>query len=101
VFALELTLAAGDRNGRVAAALVFIADHARQIESDLCPVVCPGLPKSLLKEAFVLGGHFVCSHGHKFSALTGSVLDKYLKTVQKSKKGLERPWPEKIEQEGS
>ncbi|MBS1238029.1 MAG: hypothetical protein H6R37_1273 [Deltaproteobacteria bacterium] len=71
VFALELTLVARERNGRVAAALVFIPDHAREIESNLGAVPCPGFLKSLLKEAFVLGGHFVCSQRHKFSALTG------------------------------
>jgi hypothetical protein len=71
VLALELTLASCDGNGRVAAALAFIPDHAGEIESNLCAVLCPGFLKSLLKEAFVLRSHFVCSQRHKFSTLTG------------------------------
>jgi hypothetical protein len=61
VFALELAPVARERNGRVPASLVFIPDHAREIESDLCSMVCPGLSKSLFKEAFVLRGHWVRS----------------------------------------
>jgi hypothetical protein len=57
VFALELTLASCEGNRRIAAALVFIPDHAREIESDLWPVACPGFSKSLLKEEFVLRSH--------------------------------------------
>jgi hypothetical protein len=54
VFALELAPVARERNGRVPASLVFIPDHAREIKSDLCPMVCPGLSKSLFKEALIL-----------------------------------------------
>jgi hypothetical protein len=97
VFALELTPASGDRNGRVAAALVFIADHAREVESDLCSVVFPGLPKSLLKEELVFRTHWVCSRKHQPPGLTGWVLDKYPEIVQREKRGCERPWPEKID----
>jgi hypothetical protein len=97
MFALELTPISRERNGWVAASLVFIPNHARQVESDLRPVVCPGFSKSLFKEAFIVRSHFACPQRHKSSTLTVSLLDKYPKIVQRQKKGRKRPWPEKID----
>jgi len=84
VFALELTLVSGNRNGRVSAALVSITDHAGQIEGDLYPVFCPGCLKRFLKKALILGSHWVCSRNHPSSGLTGRVPDKYPEFVRPS-----------------
>jgi len=82
MFALELTPASGDRNGRIAAAQVFIADHAREVESDLCPVVCPGLSKCLFKETLIFRSHWVCSRKIQSLGLTVPLLGKYSTIIQ-------------------
>jgi hypothetical protein len=83
VLALELTSASCEGNGRVAAALVLIPDHAWEIESNLGTVLCPGFMKSLLKEEFVLRSHWVRSRKHQSPGLTGWMQDKYLEAVQR------------------
>jgi hypothetical protein len=82
VLAKQLTLVSSERNGRVAAAQVFIPDHAGEIKSDLLTVPCPGFSKSLFKKMIILRSHSVCSQRHKFLALTGALLDKYPKVTQ-------------------
>jgi len=82
VLALELTLASCDGNGRVAAALAFIPDHAREIESNLGAVLCPGFLKSPLKESFVLRSHWVWSRKHQSLGLTVPLLGKYSTIIQ-------------------
>jgi hypothetical protein len=98
VLAKQLTLVSCERNGRVAAAQVFVPDHAGEIKSDLLTVPCPGFSKSLFKETIILRSHSVCSQRGEFLALTEALLDKYPRVVRGQRKGSERPWPENIEQ---
>jgi hypothetical protein len=97
VFALELTPGSRDRDGGVAAAQVFIADHAREVESDLRPVVCPGLSKCLFKETLIFRTHWVCPRKVQSLGLTVPLLGKYPGLLQRQKRGDKRPWPEKID----
>jgi hypothetical protein len=81
VFALKLALFPRDGNSRISTAKISIADHAREIEGDFCPVNRPGFAKGLFKKAFILGSHFVCSLKHRSPALTGSPSHQYPKII--------------------